>query len=142
MQAASHDSIKVLKHTITKHKQFFSLASSYLPQKGKEVERYAQRIFAHDAARMRARWVEVTQQRSIPLREWLSRLLQVIALCLNVIRYDHFNCGLRAPIRICRPNRAVLGDGYHVGESSSIAIHRRRRRENDISNVVFRHTPK
>jgi len=69
------------------------------------------------------------------------RLLGIIALGINVIRNDQFNCALGSSVWVCWANWAVLGDRNHVGNSSRIAIDGRRRGEDDIRDIVLGHAP-
>lgn len=104
-----------------------------------QVEGYAQGIFAHQSTWVRTSWVEVPQQSSIPLLEWLARLLCVCALRIDMIRDDIFNHALRAAVWVGRTDWAVLGDGNHVGDTGGIAIDGRGGGEDDVGDIVFGH---
>lgn len=125
--------------TIAKHQKLLSLACSDLAKQWEKVEWYAQRILTHDSAGVGACRVEVSQQRSIPLLIWLARLLQIIPLSIDVISDDRFDHAFSVSIWIGGANWAILGNGYHVGNSSRIAVDGRRRGEDDVGNIVLGH---
>jgi hypothetical protein len=125
--------------TIAKHQKLLSLACSDLAKQWEKVEWYAQRILAHDPAGVGACWVEVSQQRSIPLLIWLALLLQVIPLSIDVISDDRFDHAFSVSIWIGGTNWAILGNGYHVGNSSRISVDSRGRGEDNVGDVVLGH---
>lgn len=125
--------------TIAKYEELLSLSGSDLAQQWQQVEGYAGWILAHDSAGVGAAWVEVSQQSTVPLLDWLSCLLRIGTLRLDEIRNDQFDRALCASIRVGGANGAVLGDGDHVGHSSGIAVDGRGRREYDVGHVVLGH---
>lgn len=90
---------------------------------------------------MRTSWIEVSQQSTVPLLKWLASLLGIIALGINMIYDDQFDCALGSSVWVGRTNWAVLGDRYHVGNSSRIAIDSRRGGEDDVWDIVLGHAP-
>lgn len=88
---------------------------------------------------MSTSWVEIPQERTVPLLEWLSLLLQVISLRLDVISDDQFNCALGSSVWIRRTNWAVLGDGNHVWHACRVTVDGGRGGEDDVGDIVFCH---
>jgi hypothetical protein len=125
--------------TIAKHQKLLSLACSDLAKQWEKVEWYAQRILAHYSAGVGACWVEVSQQRSIPLLIWLALLLQVIPLSIDVISDDRFDHAFSVSVWIGGANWAILRNGYHVGNSGRIAVDGRGRGEDNVGDIVLGH---
>ena len=88
---------------------------------------------------MSTSWVEVSQQCTIPLLIFLSLLLQIVSLRIDMISDDIFNCALGASVWVCGSNWAMFWDRNHVWNSSRITIDGGGRREDDIGDVIFAH---
>jgi len=56
-----------------------------------------------------------------------------------VISDDRFNHAFSVSIRVGGANWAILGNGYHVGNSSRIAVDGRGRGEDNIGDIVLGH---
>ncbi len=69
----------------------------------------------------------------------LARLFQVGSLGIDKVGDDQLDRALGVSVWVCRPNRAVLGNGYHVGYPGRIAIDGGRGREDDIGDIVLLH---
>lgn len=85
--------------------------------------------------------VEVSQQSSVPLLGFagVTSLGEVIALGVDEIGNSGLNGELGVSVRVGRAERAVLGDGDHVGEAGGIAVHGGRTGEDDVVDIVFLH---
>lgn len=88
---------------------------------------------------MRARRVEVSQQRAVPLLKWLAVFLELVSLSVNVISDDQLDCALGSSIWVGGTDRAVFGNGNHVWYAGRISIDSRRGREDDIRDIVLGH---
>ena len=69
----------------------------------------------------------------------LASLLEIAALGVDAVGNDVLDHGLGSAVGVCRANRAVLGDGNHVGNASSIAVDGCRGREDNVADVVLLH---
>ena len=125
--------------TIAKDEQLLAHAGRHLSEKGEEVEGHALRVLAHDSAGVRAAGVEVPKQSTVPLLVRLPGLLVVAALGLDVVRDDCLDHDLCAAICVCGANRAVLGDGNHVGNAGGIAVDGGGRGEDNVGDIVLLH---
>lgn len=111
-----------------------------MTQQWQEVERNSLGILAHDATWVRTARVEVSQQSTIPLLEWLTLLLRLGSLRVDVVRDDFLNHALCSPVWVCWANWAVFGDWDHVGHLGRIvAVDSGRGGEDDIGDIVLDH---
>lgn len=131
----------VLVRTVAKDEQLLPLSGSDLSEERQQVERDPLGVLAHDSAGVRTARVEVPQQGSVPLLVGLVRLLEVVALGLDVVGDDALDHGFRAAVGVCRANWAVLGDGDHAGNAGGVAVDGRRGREDDVGDIVLGHRP-
>jgi hypothetical protein len=70
---------------------------------------------------------------------WLALFLQVVPLSIDVISDDRFDHAFSVSIWIGGTNWAILGNGYHVGNSSRISVDSRGRGEDNVGDVVLGH---
>lgn len=125
--------------TVTKNQELLALANGDLSKQRKEVVRHTLRVLAHDTTRVAASGVEVPQQRSVELVTALAGLLGLRALSVDVVGDHGLDAELGVAIRVGGTERAVLGDGDHVGEARGIAVDSRRRGEDDVGDIVLGH---
>ena len=128
--------------TVAKDQQLLALPDRHLRQQRQQVVRHALRILAHDAARMAPARVEVPQQRRVPplhLLRALPRPLVVRPRRRDVVADRGLGGDFRVAVRVGGAERALLGDGDHVGEARGVAVHGRRRGEDDVVDAVARH---
>ena len=88
---------------------------------------------------MRARRIEVSQQRSIPLLKRLIRLLGITSLCIYEVCDDQLDCALRASVGIRRADGTMFRDGNHVWYARGIAVDGCGGGEDDIVYIVLLH---
>lgn len=72
----------------------------------------------------------------------LAILLCLAALGVDVVGDHSLDAELCVSIRVGRAERALFGDGNHVGEAGGIAVDGRGGREDDVGDVVFGHAAK
>lgn len=125
--------------TITKYKQLLTLANCNLSKEGKEVVRDTLWVLSHDTAGVAASRVEVSQKGSVELGAALAGLLCVCALSVNVVGDHGLDAELGVAVRVGGTKRALLRNGDHVGETSSIAINSCGGGEDDVSDIVLLH---
>ena len=118
--------------------QLFPLACGNLCEKRKEVERYAERIFANDARRMSTSRVEVAKESSIPL---LSVRIVAFLGCLcplgvNVVCDHQLTGEFGVAIGVGGSQWAILWDGDHVFEPGGIAVDCSRGGVDNVGHVV------
>ncbi|KND92431.1 putative quinone oxidoreductase [Tolypocladium ophioglossoides CBS 100239] len=121
--------------------QLLAVARRHLAQQGQQVVGHALGVLAHDAAGVGAAWVKVAQQGAVPLLEGLAGLLEVAALGVDAVGDDVLDHRLGAAVGVGGADRAVLGDGDHVGEARCVAVDGGRRGEDDVGDVVALHGP-
>jgi len=88
---------------------------------------------------MSASRVEIPQQRAVKLLSALSLLLRLRPFGIDVIRDHALYAKLRVTVWVCRPQRALLGNGYHVREACRVAVYGCGGREDDVGDMVFLH---
>lgn len=69
----------------------------------------------------------------------LASLLRLSALGVDVVGDHGLDTELGVTVRVGRAERALFGDGDHVGEAGCIAVDGRRGREDDVGDVVLGH---
>lgn len=129
------------QHTVTKDKQLLALASSDLSQQRQQVVRNTLRVFTHDTTGVSTSGVEVAQQGAVPLvsLSLVASLEGVVALSVDHISDGGLNGELGVSVGVGRAKRAMLRDGDHVGETSSVTIDGGRAGEDNVGNVVADH---
>jgi hypothetical protein len=137
--SVSHISWYDHRLTITKNKELLPLADCNLSKKRKEIVRNTLRVFAHNSTRVTASRVEVSQESSVVLVAAHASLLGRVALRVDMVGDHGLDAKLRVAVRVGRTERALLGDGNHVGEACGVAVDGRGGREDDVGHVVFLH---
>ena len=125
--------------TLAEDQELLALASGNLSEQGEQVEGDALGVLAHDAARVGATGVEVAEVGTVPLLVRLAGLLEVVALGVDVVGNDILDDGLGAAVGVGWADGAVLGDGDHVGDTSSVAVDGGGGGEDDVGDVVTLH---
>lgn len=125
--------------TIAKYEELIALAGGNLAQKRKQVVWHTLRVLAHDASRVSTARVKVSEESSVPLLKWLSSLLQVGSLSIDMIGNDILDNGLGATVGVGRTDGAVLRDRDHVLEAGGVAIDSSGGGEDDVGDVVLGH---
>ena len=99
------------------------------------------RVFAHNARGMTSSWVEVSQKRSIPFLGFviLACFLGFAALGVDLICDAELDGEFCVTIRVCGAERALFGNGNHVGKTSSVAVDGGGGREDDVGHAVSLH---
>ena len=69
----------------------------------------------------------------------LPLLFQLVPFCLYMVGDDRFDDGLCATVGVCRANRAMLRNRYHIREASCVTIDSGRGRENDVGDIMSGH---
>lgn len=123
---------------VAEDEQLFTLARGDLRQEWEQVIRHARGVFAHDAAGVAARRVEVTQQAGIP---FLHRLRVSFLLCFGPLGVDvvgdhQLGRELGVAVGVRGAERAFFRDGDHAGDSSSITVDGRGGRVDDVGDIV------
>lgn len=108
--------------------KFLAAADGDLSQEWKKVVRDALGVLAHDAGRVGTGGVEVSKQCAVPA-----------GVRLDMILDHHFDHHLGPPIRVGRADRAVLGNRDHVFVLCGISVDSRRRRKDNIFNIILLH---
>ena len=128
---------------VAEDEELLAQAHGDLRQQRQQVVRHTLRVLAHDAARVAARRVEVAQQRRVPLLGFvvLPGLFGVRPRGIGVVGDGGFRRDLGVAVRVRRPQRTDLRDGDHVREARRVAVHGRRRGEDDVVHRVPRHGP-
>ena len=131
----------MLGHTVTKDEELLSLAGSDLREQGEEVVGNTLGVFAHDTAGVRASRVEVAQESTVPLLSLLllAGLDQVVALGVDHVGDGGLDGDLGVAVGVGWAERAVLGDGDHVGEAGRVAVDGGRAGEDNVVDVVADH---
>ena len=80
------------------------------------------RVFAHDAAGVRACGVEVAEEGGVPVVAGFPCLFEVVALRFDVVCDAGFDGGLGAAVGVRRADRADFRDGDHVFEAGGVAV--------------------
>lgn len=88
---------------------------------------------------MAARWVEVTQERTVECLLILALLLRLGSLRADVVCDHGFNRELCVAVGVRGAQRTLLRNGNHVGEAGGVAVHGRRGGEDDVGDVVSLH---
>jgi hypothetical protein len=127
------------KHTIAENEQLVPLADCDLSEEGKQVVGNALRIFTHDSTRVATSRVEVSKESGVVFVAALAILLCLVALGVDVVGDHSLNTELGVSVGVGRAERALFGNGDHVGEAGGIAVDGCRGREDDVGDVVLGH---
>jgi hypothetical protein len=127
--------------TVTEHEELFALASSDLGQKGQQVVRNPLRVLTHDATGVSPSGVEVAQQSTVPLLSLslVSGLAGIITLGVDHINDGVLDGELGVAVGVSGAQRALLGDGDHVGEAGGITVDGGRAGEDNVVDIVADH---
>ena len=109
---------------VPKHGEMWSLAHRHLLDVRHQVVRDPLRVLADHPRRVRAHRVEVAQQAHVPLGPRRGEVAE-----------DLLVEELRVAVRVRRPRREALGHGHR----RRIAVHGRRRREDDVADAGVVH---
>lgn len=129
------------RHTVTEDHQLLALAGGDLREEGKQVVRHTLGVLAHDTAGVGTGGVEVTEQSAVPLLGFglVASLGGVVALGVDHVGDGGLDSELGVTVGVGRTQRAVLGDGDHVGEAGGIAVDGSRAGEDDVGDIVLHH---
>lgn len=125
--------------TVTKDEQLRAIASGNLAQQGQQVEGDTLGVLAHQTAGVGTARIEVSQVGTVPLLKGLASLLCVLSLAVDEVLNDELDGAFGSAVWVGRADGAVLGDGNHVLESSSISVDGRGGREDDVGDIVPLH---
>ena len=125
--------------TVAEYEQLVSLADGNLREQGEEVIGHALRVFAHDAARVRAGRVKVAQEGGVPVVAGFGGFFCEEALRVDMVGNEVFDGGFGAAVGVCRADGAVFGDGDHVGEAGCVAVDGGGGGEDDIGDIILGH---
>jgi hypothetical protein len=127
--------------TVTEDEELLTLASGDLGEQRKQVVGHALRVLTHDTAWVSTGGVEVTQESGVPLAGLglVSGLDGVVALGVDDVGDGGLDSELGISVGVGRAQRAVLGDGDHVGEAGGISVDGGGAGEDNVVNVVADH---
>lgn len=125
--------------TIAKDQELGAVASGNLAQQRQQVVRNTLGVLSHDTGGVGTSRVEVSEVGTVPLLKRLAGLLGVLSLGVDEVLDDVLNEALCAAVGVCGSDRAVLGDGNHVGESGGIAVDGGGRGEDNVGDIVLLH---
>lgn len=128
--------------TFAENEELLALACCDLAEDGKQVKWVAERVLAHQAARVGTTWVEVAQERGIVLLVWLSCLLGVGALRIDEVGDYKLDGGLGAAVWVGGADRAVLRDRDHVFPFRGVSVDGSGGGEDDVWDGVLGHAAK
>jgi len=125
--------------TVAKHEQLISFANRDLREQREQVVGHALRVFAHDAAGVRAGGVEVAQQGGVPVVAGFACFLGVVALGFDVVADEIFDGGFGPAVGVGGADGAGFGNGDHVWKAGGVAVDGGGGGEDDVGDVVFGH---
>lgn len=133
--------------TVAKNQQLFPCSNRYLSEQWEQIEGDAQRVFTHDAGRMCASRVKVSEESSIMFVGGMRSVrggIEVIAsgfgaFGVDVVSNDEFDGRFGAAVDIGGLDRTLFRDGNHIGKACDIAIHGGRRGEDNLGDVMAGH---
>lgn len=130
-----------MKLTITEDQQLLALASGDLCKQGKQVVGDALGVLAHDTAGVGTGGVEVAQQSTVPLLGLglIAGLGGVVALSVDHVGDGGLDGKLGVAVGVGGAQRALLGNGDHVGEAGGIAVDGGRAGEDNVGDIVANH---
>lgn len=128
-------------HTITEDHQLLALASGNLGKQGEQVVGDTLGVLAHDTAGVGTSGVEVAEQSTVPLLGLglVAGLGGVVALGVDHVGDGGLDGELGVAVRVGGAQRAVLGDGDHVGEAGGITVDGGGAGEDNVGDIVLDH---
>lgn len=128
-------------HTITENHQLLALASGDLGKQREQVVGDTLGVLTHDTAGVGTGGVEVAEQSAIPLLGLglVTSLDGVVTLGVDNVGDGGLNSELGVAVGVGRTQRAVLGDGDHVGEAGGIAVDGGGAGEDNVGDIVLDH---
>lgn len=129
------------KHTVTEDHQLLALAGGDLSEQREQVVRDTLGVLTHDTGGVGTGGVEVTEQGTVPLLGLglVAGLDGVVALSVDHVGDGGLNGELCVAVGVGGAQRALLGDGNHVGEAGGIAVDGGGAGENNVGDVVADH---
>lgn len=129
------------KHTVTEDHQLLALAGGDLGEQGEQVVGDTLGVLTHDAGGVGTSGVEVTEQSTVPLLGLglVAGLDSVVALSVDHVGDGGLNGNLGVTVGVGGAQRALLGDGDHVGETGGIAVDSGGAGEDNVGDVVADH---
>lgn len=130
-----------VERTVTEDHQLLALAGSDLREEGKEVVGDALGVLAHDTAGVGTGGVEVAEESTVPLLGLglVAGLGGVVALSVDHVGDGGLNGELGVAVGVGGSQRAVLGDGDHVGEAGGITVDGGGAGEDNVGDIVLDH---
>lgn len=128
-------------HTITEDHQLLALASGDLGKQGEQVVGDTLGVLAHDTAGVGTGGVEVAEQSTVPLLGLglVAGLGGVVALGIDQVGDGGLDSELGVAVGVGGAQRAVLGDGDHVGEAGGITVDGGGAGEDNVGDIVLDH---
>lgn len=128
-------------HTITEDHQLLALASGNLGKKREKVVGDTLGVLAHNTAGVGTGGVEVAEQSTVPLLGLglIAGLDGVVALGIDQVGDGVLDGELGVAVGVGGAQRAVLGDGDHVGEAGGITVNGGGAGEDDVGDIVLDH---
>ena len=128
-------------HTITEDHQLLALASGNLGKQRKQVVGDTLGVLAHNTAGVGTSRVEVAEQSAVPLLSLglVTGIDSVVALGVDQIGDGGLDSELGVAVGVGGTQRALLGDGDHVGEASGITVDGGGAGEDDVGDIVLDH---
>lgn len=128
-------------HTITEDHQLLALASGDLGKQGEQVVGDTLGVLAHDTAGVGTGGVEVAEQSTVPLLGLglVAGLGGVVTLGIDQVGDGGLDSELGVAVGVGGTQRAVLGDGDHVGEAGGITVDGGGAGEDNVGDIVLDH---
>lgn len=129
------------KRTVSENHQLLALAGGDLREEGKKVVGDTLGVLAHDTAGVSTSGVEVAEESTVPLLGLglVAGLGGVVALSVDHVGDGGLNGELGVTVGVGGAQRAVLGDGDHVGEAGGIAVDGGGAGEDNVGDIVLDH---
>lgn len=126
---------------ITEDEQLLALAGGNLGEEGQQVVGDTLGVLTHDTGGVSTGGVEVTEESTIPLLglSLVAGLDGVVALGVDCVGDGELNGELGVTVGVGRAQRALLGDGNHVGETGGITIDGGGAGEDNVGDIVLDH---
>lgn len=115
-----------------------------MSKKREKVVRDTLRVLTHDATGVSTSGVEVAKEGRVPLLGVirLSSFGGIVALSVDDVGDGGLNGELGVSVGVGGAQRALLGDGNHVGEAGSITVDGGRAGEDNVGDIVADHGAK
>lgn len=132
-----------IEHTVTEDHELLALASGDLREEGEQVVGDTLGVLAHNTTGVSTGGVEVTEESTVPLLGLglVAGLGSVVALSVDHVGDGGLDGELGVTVGVGGAQRALLGDGDHVGEAGSIAVDGGRAGEDNVGDIVTNHRP-